>query len=88
VDSALLAVQGSSSRTVGLEDGLAHATPDGPRFALRDRKLRVLRRHLLIQGLKDALDGKTVGWIALISVPVFLICIVIAARKALAQVTP
>ncbi|MGE0753113.1 MAG: hypothetical protein AB7K64_21290 [Variibacter sp.] len=40
----------------------------------------------LLMGLKDALDGKTIGWIALASVPVFLICILIAGRKALAQV--
>jgi hypothetical protein len=39
-----------------------------------------------VMGVNDALDGKAIGWIALASVPVFLVCIVIAGRKALAQV--
>jgi hypothetical protein len=40
----------------------------------------------LMLGLNDALDGKAIGWIALASVVVFLTCIFIAGRKALAQV--
>lgn len=41
----------------------------------------------LMLGLKDALDGKTIGWIMLASVPVFLICIIVAARRALARLS-
>jgi hypothetical protein len=40
----------------------------------------------LMLGLNDAFDGKAIGWIALAAVVVFLICIFIAGRKALAQV--
>ncbi len=40
----------------------------------------------LMLGLNDALDGKAIGWVALASLPVFLFAIVMASRRALAQV--
>jgi hypothetical protein len=41
----------------------------------------------LILGSKDALEGKAIGWVALASVPVFLICIIVATRRALARLS-
>jgi hypothetical protein len=41
----------------------------------------------LMLGLQDALSGKTIGWIMLATLPVFLVSIVIASRKALARLS-